>query len=102
MPGYDSSGEATLAVVDDEICPWNNGRYRIATTGEATEVTRLADGDDADVVTRPDALASLLSGHTKVSELARMGRLTIANEARAVALDHLFSTRRRPSCANMF
>jgi predicted acetyltransferase len=100
--GYDCSGEAILAVIDDEICDWNNGRYRIATTGGATEVTRLADGDDADVVTRPDTLASLLSGHTKVSDLARMGRLTIANQARAVALDHLFSTRRRPSCANMF
>jgi predicted acetyltransferase len=100
--GYDTGGEATLQVVDDDICAWNNACYRLNTSDAATEVERLTGNPEPDIVARPDALASLISGHSKVSDLARMGRLSINDDARAVALDHLFSTRQRPVCPNMF
>ena len=99
--GYDSSGEVTIEIVDDDLCAWNNGRYRLTADGGSGSVARVESGT-VDIVVRPDAFASLLSGHSRPSDLARMGRLSLADETRAVALDSLFATRRRPHCPNMF
>ncbi|MEM8769338.1 MAG: sterol carrier protein domain-containing protein, partial [Pseudomonadota bacterium] len=65
-------------------------------------VERLTGSTAPDLATRPDALATLLAGQARASELARMGRLMIPDADRAAALDGLFSTRRRPHCPNMF
>jgi len=100
--GYDSAGEAIVEVVGDDLCAWNNGCYRLTASGESASVTRLSDAVSPDIVTRPDALASLVSGHTRPSDLARMGRLSITDERKAADLDSLFATRRRPHCPNMF
>jgi predicted acetyltransferase len=100
--GYDSPGEVTIAVRDDLLCEWNNGRYRVASDGRRAEVSRLADGDDADIIANPNALASLLSGHARVSHLARIGRLQAPDADRWAEFDQVFSTRRRPTCPNMF
>ena len=100
--GYDSAGETVVEVVGDELCAWNNGRYRLTASGESVSVTRLSDAVSPDIVTRPDALASLVSGHSRPSDLARMGRLSITDDRKAAMLDNLFATRRRPHCPNMF
>jgi predicted acetyltransferase len=100
--GYDFPGEVTVQIVDDDLCGWNNGSYRLSTSGDATDVERLSKDVQADIVAGPDAFASLISGHTRPSDLARMGRLAVGDDADAVQLDYLFSTRRRPTCPNMF
>lgn len=99
--GYDVSGEAVIEIVGDDLCAWNNGCYRLSADTEQSSVERLK-GANPDVVTRPEAFAALLSGQARPSDLARMGRLSIPDPDRAVALDGLFSTRRRPHCPNMF
>ena len=63
---------------------------------------KLAGNAATDLVLRPDGLASLLSGHTRASDLARMGRAAIPDEGAAARLDAMFATRRRPHCPNMF
>jgi predicted acetyltransferase len=100
--GYDVAGEVTIEIVDDDLCSWNNGIYRLVADNGVGSVERLNHGGSADITTRPDTLASLVTGHTRVSDLARMGRLSLADEGRAVELDSLFTTRRRPHCPNMF
>jgi len=100
--GYDAPGEAIVQIVDDDICGWNNGYYRLSTTGDATEVECLDGNVEADIVAQPDAFASLISGHSRLSDLARMGRLAVTDDRREAALDGLFGTRRRPHCPNMF
>ncbi|MEJ2088939.1 MAG: GNAT family N-acetyltransferase [Gammaproteobacteria bacterium] len=100
--GYDVPGEAIVEVHDDDLCPWNNGRYRLVADGETGTVERISNSVSADILTRPDAFASLVSGHTRVSDLARMGRLRLADPRRGAELDALFATRRRPHCPNMF
>lgn len=100
--GYDLPGEAVLEVVDDMLCPWNNGCYRLSVAGDWVEVEKLGGSASPDLTVRPDGLASLLSGHTRPSSLARMGRIAVPDPEREPALDALFSTRRRPHCANMF
>ncbi len=98
--GWDTPGETTLTIVDDDICTWNNGRYRLV-AGPSPRIEKLPDGD-ADIVTPPGALASLVSGYSRPSDLARTGRLELSAQAEPAALDALFATRRRPSCPNMF
>jgi predicted acetyltransferase len=100
--GYDLPGEVVVEVYEDELCPWNNGCYRISADGAEARVERLTQGASPDIVTRPDALASLVTGHTRVSDLARMGRLRMKDENRGAEWDSLFATRRRPHCPNMF
>lgn len=100
--GYDIDGEVVLEVVDDDLCPWNNGCFRLTATTEGATVERLTGSTAPDLATRPDALATLLAGQARASELARMGRLTIPDVDRAAALDGLFATKRRPHCPNMF
>lgn len=100
--GYDLEGEAVIEITEDALCPWNNGCYRVVANAESAEVEKLNGSASPDLATRPDGLASLLSGHTRPSDLARMGRAAIPDEQRSAALDALFSTRRRPHCPNMF
>lgn len=101
--GYDLPGEATLRVVGDELCPWNDGCYRLRTSGNggAPEVERL-DGVEAHVEVTPNALASLIVGQFNVSQLWRAGRLDCQAPELLPQLDCLFSTRFRPTCANGF
>ena len=100
--GYDLPGEAVIEVVDDELCPWNNGCYRLSVDDGSAEVEKLGSIASPDLAVKPDALASLLSGHTRASDLARMGRIAVPDPDREPVLDALFSTRRRPHCPNMF
>ncbi len=100
--GYDWPGEVTLRVVNDDICGWNEGCYRVASSGAEVAVERLTDSAEVDIVLGPSALAGLVSGHTSASALARMGRLSVQRSKRMLEVDRLFSTRRRPTCANMF
>jgi predicted acetyltransferase len=105
--GYDLPGEAVIEITDDELCPWNNGCYRLSVgaaseTAPAVSVERLTGPASPDLAIRPEGFASLLSGHTRASDLARMGRAAIPDDERSASLDALFATRRRPHCPNMF
>ncbi|TNF79572.1 MAG: GNAT family N-acetyltransferase [Gammaproteobacteria bacterium] len=104
--GYDQPGEAVIEITDDALCPWNNGCYRLSVNagGEeaAADVERLNGPASPDLAIRPEGFASLVSGHSRASDLARMGRAAIPDEKQAASLDAFFATRRRPHCPNMF
>lgn len=100
--GYDVPGEAVIEITDDTLCGWNNGCYRLVADADGASVEKLGSGASPDLAIRPEGLASLVTGHSRASDLARMGRAAIPDEAAAARLDALFSTRRRPHCPNMF
>ena len=99
---YAHPGEAVIRVVDDDLCPWNNGCYRLASSGEQVEVERLEEGADADIEISIHALASLASGHSSASWLGRIGRSEILRPERMAMIDALFTTTFRPTCPNDF
>ena len=98
--GYDVAGETTLAIAEDSECPWNVGTYRLATDATQAEAEKTDGAAELRITTQ--GLASLLAGHTALSQLVRIGRAEVENAKRLAALDSLFSTRYRPHCMNGF
>ena len=98
--GYDMPGETTLAVAEDALCPWNTGTYRLTTDAQQAEAERTNAA--AEITLVPQGLASLLAGHTPLSQLVRVGRAEVRDQRRLPMLDALFATRYRPHCMNGF
>ena len=99
---YACPGEAVLSVADDDLCPWNNGCYRIASNGREVEVERLMTDSEVDMEISIHALASLTSGHSTASWLGRIGRSRIHRPERMPMIDAMFATAYRPTCPNEF
>ena len=101
--GYDVAGETTLSVAEDGECPWNVGTFRLATDATQAEAEKTQQPlGSAEVQITTQGLASLLAGHTSLSQLVRVGRAQTSNAKRLPELDALFSTRFRPHCMNGF
>lgn len=98
---YGVAGEVVVDVPADDICPWNPGRYRVASSGETHEVTR-ANGEDADLVVSMNGLASLVCGQSNASWLDQIGRIEVADKRKLPFIDAFFSTRYRPACTQNF
>ena len=82
------------------MCKWNNGVYRLETNGETTEVTRTERVPD--LTLSPRTLASLISGHTSATDLARCDLLNARDPSSLKLADRLFATEYRPYCPDGF
>ena len=97
--GYDVEGSLVLAITEDELAPWNNGRWRIDVGSDGAEVQ--ATDAPADIELSVRALSSLYSGHRSARHLANAGLL--AGEALTVAnLDRMMRTRFAPHCPDHY
>jgi predicted acetyltransferase len=93
--GYDGDGEVVLDV-RDELCPWNEGSWRV--TGAGAEATSAQPGLRLDV----SALASAYLGAFTFAELARAGSLDDLEEGAVARADRLFRAERAPWCPEIF
>ena len=98
--GYepDAEGEVTLAVRDD-LCPWNDGTYRVRVEGGHAQVTPAAGAPDLALPVA--ALASLYTGFRSATQLARAGRVEGGPEA-LLRAEALFRTAYRPNVLEGF
>lgn len=97
--GYDVEGSLVLAITEDELAPWNNGRWRLDVGSDGAEVQ--ATDAPADIELSVRALSSLYSGHRSARHLANAGLL--AGEALTVAnLDRMMRTRFAPHCPDHY
>ena len=97
---YGSRGELTIAIPEDDVCPWNVGTYLMETDGPTTTVRR-ADRKP-DITVTPNVLASLISGYRPASHFARMGRLEAKDSAALKTADAIFRSEYAPYCPNGF
>jgi predicted acetyltransferase len=90
-------GEVVVEVRDSD-CPWNDGRWRIASDGPRF----AAERSDAEPALRLDinALAQVFTGYRRPSELARIGRAEVVDDAED--LDNLFRTRYPPFTSDSY
>jgi predicted acetyltransferase len=97
---YGDRGELAIAIVDDDLCEWNNGTYLLETNGAESEVTRT--DREADISMPARSLASLISGHDSATFLARAGLIEARDEQTLRLADRLFATSYRPHCGTGF
>jgi len=98
--GYepDAEGSVTLGI-EDPLCPWNEGAYRVTVEGGSATVKRVRTKPQ---LTMPvAALSPLYSGYRSATALARAGRIEGAPSALRIA-DRLFATAYRPHVMDGF
>jgi predicted acetyltransferase len=89
-------GEPVVVEVHDELCPWNDGRYRIGPDGvERTDA-------DADLAMPVNSLGSAYLGGFSFGELARAGRVEELKDGALDRADTLFRADRYPWCPEIF
>ncbi len=97
---YDEGGTLIFEIVGDDLCPWNNGRWKLEASTDESYVNRT--GDEPQLVMPVSTLAMLLFGQISASEAARMGRLDFVDESAVCLWDRVMRTKYRPACADMF
>lgn len=95
---YRGTGTVTIGI-EDEICPWNTGTYRLDVEDGQATVERSSD--DADMWLDPWALGTIYLGGQSVTTLQQAGRLSGADEAIVLA-DQLFSWHVAPWVQEVF
>jgi predicted acetyltransferase len=82
--------------VDDDFCPWNEGRWKL----EGGEAARTDDA--ADLRLPAQSLGSAYMGGVSFAELARAGRLEELTDGALARADALFRWDRHPWCPEIF
>jgi predicted acetyltransferase len=96
---YQCEGELLFDLVDD-ICLWNQGRWKLEATVHGSKVT--ATKASAQVKMPVSTLALLVFGQISATEAARMGRLDALKPEALAMWDNVMRTLYRPSCPDMF
>ncbi|MEE8398262.1 MAG: GNAT family N-acetyltransferase [Desulfobacterales bacterium] len=93
--------EATLTFdVTDELCPWNNGRWKLETSAAAS---RISHTDEEPQLRMPiSTLAMLVFGQLSATEASRMKRLDALDPDALPTWDKTMRTLYRPFCADNF
>ncbi len=96
---YGAPGALTIAV-EDELCDWNAGTYRLETDGATSRVARTSA--EADLTLPVARLASLLSGFASATQLARLGLIEARDSSVLELADRIVATAYRPYCQDEF
>ncbi len=96
--GYDAEGRVTF-VLNDDMCPWNEGMWELAVEGGQAHVKRASG--EAEMRLTPRALALVACGHQPASTLARIGMID-GNQDALATTDRLFHTTYAPLCLDNF
>jgi len=97
---YDEEGTLTFEIVDDDLCPWNRGRWKLETSTDKSSVSRT--GEKPQLVMPISTLAMLLFGQISATEAARMERLDAGDGSALASWDRVMRTKYRPACADTF
>ena len=100
---YGAAGTLVLQVAD-AFCPWNAGRWRLTSIGEAWSAVATAERTDApaELALAVADLAAAYLGAFRLSDLARAGRVEELAAGVLRRADALFASDRTPWCATMF
>jgi predicted acetyltransferase len=88
-------GEPVVLEVQDELCPWNTGRYRVGDGVERTDA-------EPDLVLDVSDLASVYLGAFDFVRLARARRVDVRKPSAAERASELFRTSLPPWCPEIF
>ncbi|HEY4458044.1 MAG TPA: GNAT family N-acetyltransferase [Pseudonocardiaceae bacterium] len=87
--------------VTDEFCPWNAGRWRLTVDASGTaQVTRT--DDDPDIATDILDLGAIFLGGTRLSTLARTGRVRELTDGAVAKTTVAFLSDQEPDTVEIF
>lgn len=85
-----SSATESIAVqLRDELCPWNEGIYKLTPSGGSLEVEQLGDSVEPDVSLNPLRLSEVIGGLTPALTLHSLGKLDCSQDV-ARKLERIF------------
>jgi predicted acetyltransferase len=100
---YGAADELVFDVRDD-LCPWNTGRWRMRTVGDAGSAEARVERSEApaDLELETADLATIYLGGVRLPELAAAGRVSERTPGALLRADAVFHTERAPWCSMMF
>ena len=96
---YAAAGSLVIEFEDD-LCPWNTGRWKLDTSGDNAFVE--STDAEADLRIGPSELGSVYLGGNTFGELLRAGFLDELQPGAAWRADGMFRTERKPWCPEIF
>lgn len=97
---YPEEATLTFEIVEDDLCPWNQGRWKLETSPDGSLITRT--DDEPQLVLPVSTLALLVFGQISATEAARMKRLDVLENTALPLWDRVVKTGYRPCCNDMF
>jgi len=97
---YFEEGELVIEV-EDQFCPWNEGRYVLSVDGDGVGVVEPSRAP-ADMAVPAEVLGSAYLGAVPFVSLAEVGRVEERTEGAARLADAMFQARRPPFCTTHF
>ena len=96
---YSGAGRIVVEVTDS-MCPWNEGRWAVDTTGATVAVGRT--DEEPGLTTAVEGLGNLYLGGFTWRDLVRAGRAGELRAGAAAAADSLFGAGPAPWCPEIF
>jgi len=93
-----SSRESLVLDIEDTMCPWNNGRFRL--DGETGHVVRTQEHPDLRLPI--SSLGSAYLGGIAFSRMAEVGAVEAKTDGAIEKADRLFHSTRAPWCPEIF
>ena len=93
--------EGTLVFdLQDDLCTWNTGRWKMQTTGLETTISRTKEQPELSLPVT--TLAALTFGYLNATQAARMGKLDTYDNNALIRWDTIMRTSYRPACSDIF
>ena len=97
--GYEVERSVVLSINDDDLAPWNNGRWHVEVGPDGAQVRSTNAAADIELSVR--ALSSLYSGNRDARQLANAG-LLVGSRKTVTDLDQMMRTRYAPHCPDHY
>lgn len=97
--GYGSEGRL-LFEIQDELCPWNRGRWQMEVSGGKAVVKRTQKSPQLSMPV--DTLAALMFNYVNASFAGRLNRLDVLDPSALPVWDMVMDTRHKPFCPDHF
>jgi predicted acetyltransferase len=98
--GYASAVDVVIEIVD-ELCPWNEGRWRFKVDEDGSAIVERTTAEPDLSTTTTDLGAAFLGG-TRISALAAVGRVIEHKPGAVARLSAAFLADREPACLEVF
>jgi predicted acetyltransferase len=76
----DQATETVILKLNDEMCPWNEGTFKLSPNGGSLEIERLDDSVTPDITMNPLQLSETIGGLTPATTLHSLGKLDCKKE----------------------